>query len=249
MGAVPNYTPSHTTLGCIARSVHDIDAVDKVLAGDTGPTPDCAPTLLVPERLVAKYTDETTQKLFAAAVERLRSAGFFIDEFDEPLWEPAERAAGIVSMGEAADHLRSADLALLAPALAERLRLGRTMNGEQVATARETMNHFSLALSRHVARGRLIVSPTWPFRAPRIRQTAAVIQGRRVSVDPHRNVFVRAANAANAPALTIPAGMYSGGIPFGIQLIAPQGGDRDLLSMADLVAKAVMKNSPKPCSI
>ena len=39
-----------------------------------------------------------------------------------------------------------------------------------------------------------------------------------------------------------------GRIPFGIQLMAPEGRDHGLLSVADLVAKTVMKSTPKTCS-
>src|SRR5262249_52382155 len=151
--------------------------------------PGHAARLLVPERLIAKYADEPTQTLFAAAVERLRSAEFLVHEFDEPLWESAERAAGTVSMAEAADHLRDADLTLLAPALPERWRRGRAVSDEQVAIARETMSRFQLALGQNVLPGGIIVTPTWPFRAPHIHQTATVVQGQRVRIDPHRNIF------------------------------------------------------------
>jgi Asp-tRNA(Asn)/Glu-tRNA(Gln) amidotransferase A subunit family amidase len=51
-------------------------------------------------------------------------------------------------------------------------------------------------------------------------------------MDPHRNIFVRAANAADAPALTLPAGRYPGKVPFGVQLMSAHGRDGELLAIA-----------------
>jgi aspartyl-tRNA(Asn)/glutamyl-tRNA(Gln) amidotransferase subunit A len=167
----------------------------------------------------------------------LRRHGFRIEKIDEPLWEAGERAAGIVSISEAAAHLQDADKSLMAPALAQRLRLGTTI--DQVAMAHAAMAALRSSLLRQVAPGSVILTPTWPFRAPRIHQTSVVVRGKRLSMDPHRNIFVRAANAADAPALTLPAGFYPGHVPFGLQLMAPQGRDRELLATAASVAHAI----------
>jgi Asp-tRNA(Asn)/Glu-tRNA(Gln) amidotransferase A subunit family amidase len=46
----------------------------------------------------------------------------------------------------------------------------------------------------------------------------------------------------------MPAGFYPGGIPFGIQVMAPQGRDRELLTMAGSIASVITNNSSAACS-
>jgi aspartyl-tRNA(Asn)/glutamyl-tRNA(Gln) amidotransferase subunit A len=230
---VPNYTPSLTTMGVITRSVSDVVAADRVVAD--GATPLSAhrvAALLVPERLIACYADGCTQALFEATLERLRAHGVRIEPFDEPLWEYAERAAGLVSLTEAATQLDRIDKSLIAPALAQRLARGAAISPEDAATARTTMARFQAAFSRSIPSECAVITPTWPFRAPKIHQTSVVVGRKRLPMDPHRNVFVRAANAADAPAITLPAGCYPGRLPFGVQLMVAHGRDGELLAVA-----------------
>ena len=234
LDGIANYTPTVGALGMITRSVADVIAADAILSEAEDAPAAASLSFVVPERLIAQKADEPTQRLFAATVDRLRSQGFRIGAFDAPYWKAAESAAGIVSMAEGAAATRDFDETRLAPALAERLRRGLTIPAEQVAAARQAMAAFQSSL-RGIPAGAIILTPTWPFRAPKIYQTMAVVQGRRVPMDPHRNIFVRAANAADAPALTMPAGLYPGRIPFGLHLMGAPGRDTELLSAATAI--------------
>jgi Asp-tRNA(Asn)/Glu-tRNA(Gln) amidotransferase A subunit family amidase len=72
------------------------------------------------------------------------------------------------------------------------------------------------------------------------------VQGRAVPVDPHRNCFVRAANAPDACAITIPMGLYrTAQVPAGLQLVAPGGRERRLLALAR-AAEACLPALPPP---
>ncbi len=195
-------------------------------------------TLFVPDRLIDDYCCETTRALFDAARDRLHAAGLRSASFDEPCWEAGESAAGLVSLAEAARYTAALDQKLMAPALARRLRMGRDIATEQVAEAHAAMAALRSALLRlpdHV----IMMTPTWPFRAPKIHQTRVIVRGRSVPMESHRNVFVRAANAADAPAISLPFGAYPGGVPFGLHIMAPQGRDGALLSAAVRIAAAL----------
>ena len=235
---VCNYTPSLSTLGVITRSVADAIAADKVLAPNARRDEPKDLTLLVPDRLIDAYCCETTRALFDAACVRLHAAGLRSASFDEPCWEAGESAAGLVSLSEAARHTAALDQTLMAPALARRLRSGQNFSADQVDEAYAAMAALRSALLRLPHHG-IMITPTWPFRAPKIYQTRAMVRGRSMPMESHRNVFVRAANAADAPAISLPAGAYPGGIPFGLQVMAPQGRDGALLSAAVRIATAL----------
>lgn len=79
----------------------------------------------------------------------------------------------------------------------------------------------NVAEGLHRAGADAIVTPTWPFAAPRIGDTTILVHGATMPVDPHRTCFVRAANAADACAITLPIRAYLGaGVPAGLHLMA-----------------------------
>ena len=85
-----------------------------------------------------------------------------------------------------------------------------------------------------------IATPTWPFAAPRLDAVALEVRGKTVPVDPHRNCFVRAANAIDACAITVPMGLYpSAGVPAGLHFTADRGSESRLLALAGLVEKVL----------
>ncbi|MGH7265277.1 MAG: amidase family protein, partial [Candidatus Rokuibacteriota bacterium] len=107
---------------------------------------------------------------------------------------------------------------------------------------------FQRALAATLARrgADAVLTPTWPFAAPPIHAETVTVHGRPVPVDPHRNCFVRAANAARGCAVTLPVGLYpEAGVPAGLQLLAPEGADDALLSLAALV-EAALPRLPRP---
>jgi Asp-tRNA(Asn)/Glu-tRNA(Gln) amidotransferase A subunit family amidase len=92
-----------------------------------------------------------------------------------------------------------------------------------------------------------VLTPTWPFAAPPIHAQSVEVRGRTVAVDPHRNCFVRAANAADACAITVPMGLYpTAKVPAGLHLVAPQGRERRILSLAREIEARLPRLPPPP---
>lgn len=235
---VPCYAPSLDTLGLAARSVADAIAVDTVLHPDENEVEASNTRWLVPLRLVEAACDRATLKLFERAVAAVATA-IPVEAIDLDGWTAAERAAGIVSQAETAYATRMLDRNRLNPRLAERLERGDGISETELDAARATCTAFAAYLSERLGADGILLTPTWPFRAPLIHQKSTVVQGRRVPVDPSRNVFVRAANAAGAPAVTLPAGWYPGMVPFGIQAMAIAGADAALLNACRRIEKLV----------
>jgi Asp-tRNA(Asn)/Glu-tRNA(Gln) amidotransferase A subunit family amidase len=152
-------------------------------------------------------------------------------ERETPVWLEAERAAGIVSLAECGVALGGMDLAKASAGIRARAANAARLSVQEVAAAREACAKLEAELVDTV------VTPTWPFAAPPIHAQTVEVRGRSVPVDPHRNCFVRAANAANACAITIPMGLYpTARVPAGLHLVAPAGRERSLLAAARVIA-------------
>ncbi|NKC34403.1 hypothetical protein HEQ75_26365, partial [Roseomonas sp. BU-1] len=107
---------------------------------------------------------------------------------------------------------------------------------------------FAAALRAVLARcgAQAVVTPGWPFAAPPVAATTVAVEGRLVPLDPLRSLFMRTANAAGAPALVLPAGIYpAAGVPFGLHLLGAAGTDGALLALARRV-EAALPRSPSP---
>lgn len=236
MTGVTSYAPSLDTLGVICRSVADITATDEILAGH-----DCAlgavraPRLHIPEHLIARHCDRATRDLFDRVVDLLVASGIDVATIDPDGWEEAEKAAGIISRYEAASSVGSALRARLSRRLAARLAGDDKLTEREALRAAEVSQGFARELGYLLPPSDVILTPCWPFRAPHIHQTHVMVQGLRTAMDPARNIFVRAANAARAPALSLPVGFYPGRVPFGLQIMGAEGCDRSVLAIGEIL--------------
>ncbi len=239
-----NYTPSLTSVGLIASSADDVRTAWQALreAGYRPVGPPDAPVgprrLLVPRVLVETMCDEATRALFAAACERLSRTGFDLIDADIPGWLEGERAAGIISLAESGAALATMDLSRASEGLRARAAAAGALAPGALEHARAAAAGLGDGLAAGLARAgaSAVITPTWPFAAPPIEAVEVDIGGRRVPVDPHRNCFVRAANAVDACALTLPMGLYpDAGVPAGLHLMAPGGHEDRLLALAAAV--------------
>lgn len=191
--------------------------------------------LLVPGRLVRAMSDASTLALFDAACEAVAAAGFDLVEGEVPGWLEGEQAAGVISLAESGAALAGMDLARASEGLRARAATAARLAPGTLAQARTAASALREALAATLAatRADAVITPTWPFAAPAIDAVEVEVGGRTVPVDPHRNCFVRAANAVDACALSLPMGLHArAGVPAGLHLMAPGGREDALLEIA-----------------
>lgn len=244
----PNHAPSLSTVSLIARSVADVEVAFRVL-GDARPQVAPSRRVLVLRRLIDAMCDDETLALFGAALERLAAAGITAIDADIEGWMEGERAAGVVSLFESGKALAHMDIARASDGIRARAAAAAKLTSEQVESARSACAVLRANVGRALrdAGADAIATPTWPFAAPRIEAVSLEVRGRTVPVDPHRNCFVRAANAIDACAITVPMGLYpSAGVPAGLHLAADRGSESRLLALAGLVENAMPALPPPP---
>lgn len=234
---VPSYAGPLDRLGIIAASVADVRTAFEALADVTLDTEAPRGHLLVPWALIDDMCDDETLALFRASITQLERCGFSFTSWSAPLWREAERASAIISLFETDRSLSSLGLAPSGAAFRRRRQAAAALTSDDVsrawAAAELFRSHLSEALDRSGADA--IVTPTWPFAAPEHHTETISIRGRPVEVDPHRNIFVRVANATGACALTLPVGLYGdAGVPAGLHFMADDLRQSKLLRLAEI---------------
>ncbi|MFS8086344.1 MAG: amidase family protein, partial [Acidobacteriota bacterium] len=159
----------------------------------------------------------------------------------------AERAAGLISLYEGGQALTSIDLKRASEGIQKRAALAQMIRAEDLTAAQTAAERFKSNLREAVdtCQGDAVITPTWPFAAPLISAETVPVNGREVPVDPHRSCFVRAGNAVDACAITLPIGIYPHErVPAGVQLMAPGGRELRLLATA-LSVEAALPPPPR----
>ncbi|MGJ4998598.1 amidase [Bradyrhizobium sp. HKCCYLS3077] len=180
--------------------------------------------------------DDEVRAGLQQAVDRLRASGLAIEDKD-PIW-PADLAedavmplqhAGLAALyGEA---FRS-DPAQFDPDIAKQIERGLDLSGVEVGRALEASTQIARAFAAFFTDVDVLLAPTVPCVAWQFTQLGpSEIGGKPASPRAHA-VFTPFANHAGVPAISIPCGVNSQGLPFGLQLIAARGHDRMLLDVA-----------------
>ena len=214
-------------VGPLAQSVTDACLIYHALLGDAHATPP-APMpihglrLAVPRKYFCDLLDDEVRARFESALDRLRSAGAKIDEIEI---QHAPDIATIylhIVLGDAAAYhaatLESMPEKYTAP-VRIRLEMGRTVLAEDYVRAmagrERLMREVDAALAQHDA----LILPTLPIPAPPIGAATMQVGS---TAEPVRSLMLRLTqpfNVTGHPAISMPCGLTSAGLPCAVQLV------------------------------
>jgi len=238
-GVVPlSRTLDHA--GPLARTVADAWRVYHALIGHADPRPlPAAPVdglrLGVPRRYFCDLLDDDVRGRFEASLDALRAAGARIDDADIPAAAHVAPVYLHIVLGDASAY-HATTLETMADRYTApvrlRLELARYVLAEDYVRAlagRELLRRqVDAALSGRDA----LVLPTLPIPAPPLG--AASVQVGTVR-EPVRNLMLRLTqlfNLTGHPAISLPCGRTSAGLPCALQLVGPRGKTETLLAVA-----------------
>jgi amidase len=249
--------PDLNVIGPMARSARDLRLLLSILAN--GPVPAKAPPAVLGGLKVGLWLEEPGFVLDAevkAAVEAfaadLAAAGAVVD----PVTSPVDGAAllevyeqllyPIVTFGLPASQRRT--LSLLR-GLAKRfggradwarLTVAATLTHHEWLVANERREQFGRTMRRFFERYDVLIAPIAPVTAFKhdhrgMARRKLVCSDGRTFTYRHMMDWIALATACGLPATAIPVGLSGQGMPVGVQIIGPRGGDSKTLAVAQAI--------------
>jgi aspartyl-tRNA(Asn)/glutamyl-tRNA(Gln) amidotransferase subunit A len=260
--------PSFDHVGTLARSVADAVTLLSVISGRDrhDPASVAAPRLDwhagktrgkkkirlgVPREHFWTWLDPQVRRLAEAAVNALVKQGAVVEEISLPATPSAVDAATTVALVEARRvHERAgyfpARAAEYAPDGRERLEQGGHISAVEFLQAQDVLacskREFEAALRSVDA----IVTPTTPIAAPPMGAESVRFADGDESVRSALVRLNRPGSYTGLPAISVPCGFTSEGLPVGLQLIGRAFGEAELAIIADRYERSQRWRSSHP---
>lgn len=224
--------PSLDSFGIFARSAADLALLWSVISGEP-----LAASEKLPRAVVLRDAFDSSDAEIAATVRGaigvLAERGMTIVE-QSGFPEEADRHALTVLLAEPArEHRRHIDDPATDVTLRKRLGKGLAVSDQDLASA---------LIARDALRDQFILSalgedgvaalPVMPIRTPRVNEADPASPHFNPRVLYALSRFTRFVNYLGLPAVAVPAGFDSGGMPVGLQLIGRPGSEALLLEIA-----------------
>lgn len=220
----------------IARDMGDIALAMQVLTGITPNAPSDVRLAASPDFGTGQTLEPDVLRNFQRAMEIIRTSGGTVQDAAIE-WPENTSGTDILPLQWAGlAHLYGAEWEetpdLFDPDLAPQLTAGMALSGAEVAAAHQAGYRMRKTLCAALARYGVIATPTTPCPAwPADQLAPTLIAGQATNPRAHA-AFTPQINHAGVPALSIPCGTDSNGLPLGLQLIAGAGCDAELMGLA-----------------
>jgi amidase len=254
LGPDPDHWYGLSHAGFVTRSVADTAIL---LAATADPGHDFAGVLADPGALrVAVSVKPSTptkvhpdvQRVVEDAVDQLRALGHDVVRRDPPYRNAVANANTVRYLrGCATDVSRLADPSRTEPRTRALARMGRALPKASVAWARRRGEEFGKQVADEIfGEVDVLMTPTVP-----LLPVAAGSIARRGLLGTLPSMVPRAAmtgpwNACGFPAISVPFGMSSAGLPIGIQLVGAPGSERLLLRLAATLEQTTRWTARRP---
>ena len=235
-GAIPSdgsmsLAPSLDTIGFITRSAADLALIWQSIFGTSRATNANNAKATVLEDAFAACDGEIAGTC-RDAIAILAKSGVGIEP-SSGFPEQADRYALLVLQAEAArEHRERIEDANIDATVRKRLRKGLLISDEEIGLALAARDRLrSDFLSRYLGEAGVALLPVLPIRTPHLREVdpASPLFHPRALYALSR--FTRFVNFLGLPALAVPAGIDSGGLPVGLQIIGAPGSEAVLLEI------------------
>jgi aspartyl-tRNA(Asn)/glutamyl-tRNA(Gln) amidotransferase subunit A len=237
-GVVP-LSVSLDHVGPLARTVRDAWAIYAALVGSTPPPESADP--VKPLRLgrlggyFMEKLDADVRRRFEEALDRLKTAGAIV--IDLELGRVPDIAATYVNvvLPEAyAYYAESFEKTpeLFATGIRERLAMGSRISRDDYVKAQGDRAPLRAAVDTALSGCDALVLPTVPLPAQKIGTTTARIDAAEEPLRPLTLRLTQLFNLTGHPAISIPSGETSAGMPSGLQLVGRRHQTSELSSVA-----------------
>jgi aspartyl-tRNA(Asn)/glutamyl-tRNA(Gln) amidotransferase subunit A len=250
-GVIPySWTLDH--VGTLTRSAADTALLFNILC-DKPQTPTAVKLeklrIGIPETFFFERADTEILDSIERLMNFLRNAGAQLKPVAMPSMEHSRTISLTVQMPEALSyhnryleqrgHLYSQDFRA-------GLALGQCLLAEQYIRAKRFIESYRREMDQVFDGIDLLITPATPVIAPKIGTVEVTIDGQ---AEPAGNAITRYTsffNMTGHPAITLPCGMHSEGLPIAAQLIGKHYGDEQLIATATLIESSYDFKLPLP---
>ena len=183
-----------------------------------------------------------TLSVFETALKRLAANGYRFEDIRLDGLEGAMAGWTTMSQAEAFSVHRERLEAMgeqMSPDVARRLEAGRPITAEDYLNARAAVEAFKPIVAEALRTFAGFVLPTTPVPAISIETGCISIDGRQVEGLAILGRLTRLANITGQPAVSVPCGLTSDGLPVGLQLIGDWFADGALLDRAEDIERTI----------
>jgi aspartyl-tRNA(Asn)/glutamyl-tRNA(Gln) amidotransferase subunit A len=256
-------------IGPLARSVEDVALLLGVLAGRDGADASSAQAAVpnyraaldrplrgtrigVPRAFVGGAVEDDVGRGFAAALDELQRAGAVVSEVSLPSLVHAGAALGATIIAEACAGLRPLlgdRIDRVGPDTRVYLELGKLVSAQHYLAAQRLRSRLydeTLAVLNAVD---ILATPTTPLAAPEPTDFAVTIGGDDIGVVEALCRFTGPFNLTGLPALAVPCGFGSNGMPLGLQLVGRPFGEAPLLAVGHAWQRETDWHTRRPASL
>ena len=252
------------TSGPMARSAQDLGLLFRIISGEDPKDPATYGTsnnnhmeqLGERVRIAVLRTDEILcdNSVAAANEEALRllaDDGAIINDVEITDLKTGFGAWKIILHSEAATY-HAQFLSDCAEKYSDNVRVqieaGRCLSAPSYLKAQQFRALFNQRLSELFEHYDMIAMPTLPVTAPRIGQSEVNINGSSITSQDAMTSIAWIANYSGLPAISIPCGLDSKGLPIGFMLVGPAYGENNIITIADRFQKITQWHRLKPNS-
>jgi len=171
------------------------------------------------------------------ALEQLRQLEAEVLNMPMPDVAEMNATARVIQLAEtAAIYVNHTDRAQFGEDVWALIEQGRMIMGHEYVNAQRLRTLFRREFDKLWKTVDVLVGPTTPMTAPLLDQTSVTIEGQEENVRMAATRTVRSINLLGEPALSIPCGMGSEGMPIGLQLIAAPFAEKMLIKVGKSLA-------------
>ena len=275
LGRVPNPwgfdDPNHllSVIGQIGRDVEDVAWMLDLLTAWEPADPLSSPAFAVPDALArlklplpvfrlayspqlgsGLAVDADVRAALDVAVQRLRNAGWVIEEAD-PVWPEQAREYPLIALQQAGLAQRFGDIwrrtpQQLDPDIGAQIELGLAISGPRITELLRLREHLHASFTDLFSRYDALLCPAAPVEAWPLGQLGPNQIGGLPAGPRGHAAFTPLFNYGSVPALSLPCGSGRHGLPVGLQIAGPRFADAWVLQLAWHAEQVLGRSPPSP---
>jgi aspartyl-tRNA(Asn)/glutamyl-tRNA(Gln) amidotransferase subunit A len=186
----------------------------------------------VPKNFFFDRVDEQVSAAVLNSVSEMKRLDASISEVQVPDLNEANAAARVIQYAEAtALYVHQDNPALFGKDVWNLIQQGKTIAGHEYVNAQRVRTLFRRDFNAIWQNIDVLVAPATPITAPGVDEIEIQLGSQKENTRMASTRLVRAINLLGEPALSLPCGKASSGMPIGLQLIGPPFSEAKLLQI------------------